>query len=62
MLQVHQEFKVKLKDLTEHIGHRVQMSKKRERREPIIFRANFSKKLNIFKWDQIFSYFCLEYY
>ena len=40
----------------------VHLSKKRERREPIIFRAIFSKKLDISKWDQNFSYFCLDYY
>ena len=40
----------------------VHLSQKRERREPIIFMANFSKKLNIFKWDQKFLFFCLDYY
>ena len=40
----------------------VHLSKKGERRESIIFLANLKKKSNIFKWEQNFSYFCLDYY
>ena len=40
----------------------IHLSQKGERREPIRFRANFSKKLSIFKWEPNFSYFCLDYY
>ena len=40
----------------------VHLSQKGERREHIRFRANFSKKIKIFKLEQNFSYFCLDYY